>query len=283
VSVLLLALATLFGVIRHDRPDSLYQQLGNAPQFAAVGRVVQKNAARGLGSGTLVAPRWFITAAHVVCTRERTCSAPDSLQIQFGSDTVAVTHIVMHPGYSDPSVSSTADPQARKGEDVALVELAVPPRGIAPARLGAGVPVRGEIAYFVGYGASGDAFSFLKSADLRGLKRAGTNTIDSLGASFRDRRVPEWDMVADFDGMGFPEASLFGSTEPTDLEILPAGGDSGGGVFVQYRGEWYLAGVFHSTIFFDDAPLARGVYGTAIIAVHIDHIAHWVAQTTAAH
>ena len=48
--------------IRDDTPDSDYVALGNDPAFAAVGTFT----ANLTGCGTLIAPDWVLTAAHLI-------------------------------------------------------------------------------------------------------------------------------------------------------------------------------------------------------------------------
>jgi hypothetical protein len=283
LSLLPLALATApvgTGIIRHDRPESRYLALAASPQFAPVGHLLL--AGRSGGSGTLIAPRWFITAAHVVTDRadgQTTVDSVASLQVVIGGDTVAVTRVVVHPGYWNAANSGANDVQARKGEDVALLQLARAPRGVAPAHYGGSSGARGKVATYVGYGASGDAFTFLKQPLPSGTKRAGTNVIDSLGAVFDDRHLPAWNLVADFDSPGIAGTNHFGSDQPTDLEIQPAGGDSGGGVFLEVDGGWSLIGVFYGSIFDPEAPEAQGAYGMISLAVAVDHLLPWIRAT----
>ena len=53
------------GSIRHDRDNADYVNLGNESRYASVGSVTWLfGLARG--SGTLISPRWVLTAGHVV-------------------------------------------------------------------------------------------------------------------------------------------------------------------------------------------------------------------------
>ena len=63
LGVAILAGVSQAGSIRHDVSDSLYLQLAAETQYAACGCVRWDGL---LGSGTLVANQWVLTAAHVV-------------------------------------------------------------------------------------------------------------------------------------------------------------------------------------------------------------------------
>ena len=55
----------------------------------------------------------------------------------------------------------------------------------------------------------------------------------------RDRPIPSWYLVSDFDHPSNESMNRTGSAEPLDLEFLAAGGDSGGGVFTRGDEGWY--------------------------------------------
>ena len=60
---------------------------------------------------------------------------PGTVTVRFDSSDVQVAECIIHPEYWADSVPSTADVLARKGIDVALLQLAQPVDGIAPAEL----------------------------------------------------------------------------------------------------------------------------------------------------
>lgn len=71
-------------VIRHDRADSLYRSLGE--RFPMVGRIGRR------GDGTLIAPRWVLTAAHVALGADRA-----GVTVRFGGRAYHIAQVVIHP------------------------------------------------------------------------------------------------------------------------------------------------------------------------------------------
>jgi hypothetical protein len=276
VAALAAASATVksIGLIRDDRPDSLYLAASGRPEFASVGKMTGAAA----GTGEVVAPRWVVTAAHVVTRRDNgvtTVIPSDSIAFLIHGHSVPVRRIVVHPRYFAADVPSAADPLLRKGFDVALVELADAP-DVAPARIDSGIALRGRTAWYVGYGTSGNGLTFYDHQIAAGTRRAGTNVIDSIGAVFADRTIPDFLLVSDFDGPGKEKYNRTGDAEPTDLEIQGAGGDSGGGVFVRDHGSWWLVGIYVTGTFDSDAPKDQGLYGSLSYSVRASRFAEWV-------
>jgi hypothetical protein len=75
-------------IIRHDRPDAAYLELGERYGHA-VAHVEER------AEGTLVAPRWVLTAAHVI-----EASGPfDAPYVILGGERYAVERIVLHPDW----------------------------------------------------------------------------------------------------------------------------------------------------------------------------------------
>ena len=118
-------------VIRHDRPDQLYH-LDAAPYLVNI-------YARG-GHGTLIAPRWVLTAAHVVH------SLQPGHEVSAGGQTIAVRRIILHPGWKSP--------QTNVVDDIALLELEHP----AQAQPVSIYRRRDEAGRTVTFGFAGSAF-----------------------------------------------------------------------------------------------------------------------------
>ena len=89
----------------------------------------------------------------------------------------------------------------------------------------------------MGYGRAGTGFTGDLSGTI-GTKRAGTNVIDALGS---DRGFNESILLTDFDNPNAETDSTYGSAAPTDLEIQVGPGDSGGALFIEENGVFYLA------------------------------------------
>lgn len=288
-TAILLALATAFvtgatgphaGARRHDRSDARYLALGRDAAFSSVGAI--RTAERHLGSVVLIAPEWVLTAAHVVSTRTdgRTVPfVPESVIVSFGSAHVPVAQIVVHPDYWPSSVPESADVLARKGIDVAMLRLATPVHDVPPAVLAPLDPAARTPAVFVGFGTSGTGQSVVTAPEPAGTRRAGTNIIDQVGGHVGERRIPSFLLVADFDAPGMPELNRTGDDTPTDLEYMPVGGDSGGGVFVRSDDAWHLAGlVATGSMNINGGDERKGIYGSLAYATSVAVIRPWIER-----
>lgn len=236
-------------IIRHDRPDARYRELAAAyPATCDVG---------GGGVGALIAPRWVLTAAHVA-----EGVGPFSARVGFGGrggelerQVHAVDHVVVHPGFG-PSERGVVN-------DIALLRLAEPVRGLEPVPLYAGDDELGQRVTLVGCGDFGDGRSGPREAD--GLWRAATNTVlEAEGAELRFR----------FDA---PD-----SGRATELEGFWGPGDSGCPCYIAVDGVAHLAGV--SSYGYD--PLGDGVpanYGERDVSFRVSHYAPWIRATLAEH
>ena len=78
-------------IIRHDVDDSQYVQ--DEGSYPAVFDFFEQ---RG-GVGTLIAPQWALTAAHVAH------DIPDGHPISIGGETYNVTQVVLHPTWQSES------------------------------------------------------------------------------------------------------------------------------------------------------------------------------------
>ena len=187
-------------VRRADRADSAYVAL--ARQFPCVGAIGT------LGDGTLVAPRWIVTAAHVARGAQRRLSP---VTVRIGSRDYAVTAVFIHPAWTDLG-----------RHDIALLQLAEPVKGVAPAHLFDRSDEAGAIAYLVGNGKTGVGATRARIDD--GQFRAATSRIDSTDAG------------AIFFSFDAPPGG-------TELEGAPSGGDSGGPALLREGSLVYVAGI----------------------------------------
>jgi hypothetical protein len=194
--------------IRDDTPDSDYVALGNDPAFAAVGTFT----ANLTGCGTLIAPDWVLTAAHLI------------LGAHSGTFTLDGTAYSAAQIITDPNW----DGNPSDGNDFALVQLSSSLTPIPPP-LYTGSTLLGQTATFVGYGFTGTGLTGYRTLD--GQKRGFQDVVDVNNANFGNT------------------ALVFGATfqSPANnalpLEGCVAPGDSGGGVFVSDGSQYYLAGV----------------------------------------
>jgi hypothetical protein len=247
-------------ITRRDVPDERYRLLASRPEYAAIGAIVRRDST-GAGTGELIAPRWVITAAHVVRS-----AGPDEIQVRFHNRVVRVRQVVVHPRYASPSAGSGLD---RSAFDVALLELRdtapIPPLPVEFA-----LPERGELATLVGFGAGGP-----DGRDPAGTKRAARNRVDQVGGTYRGNAVPDHIVLLDFDG---PTASrnAVGSGEPDALEGIASGGDSGGALLVDRGGRPTLVATFAASRVDLASAVSRDFSGTLNVFVGLAPHREWI-------
>jgi hypothetical protein len=221
VCIIVSAAESQGGVVRDDRSDSLYQSLATSTSYAPVGQFIGSTSTAGFAaSGTLIAPNWVLTAAHVV-------DQATSLTFKIGGNSYGASQWAYHSNW-------TGDLAA--GYDIALVKLSTNPSNITPALRYTGSDELGRIGTSVGYGKTGTGLTGAITFD--SLKRAGENVIDRF-YSGGNKRI----FLSDFDNPLNSSDSSSGSSTPLNLEYLIAPGDSGGGVFVDFGSGPRLAGV----------------------------------------
>ena len=253
------------GATRHDVADARYVALGLAPQFVSVGLLRVDDAPRA--SAILVSPQWVLTAGHAA-----DIPSGERLMIDLGTRSYEVVEVVLHPDYLPRQVGN--------GTDLALMKLAEPVVEVLPARRYRGYAERGAVATAVGYGVSGAGIKAVMSPAPSGTKRAGTNVIDETGGRIDGRRIPQNLLVADFDRPGDPSVSRTGGGVPLELEYMPLGGDSGGGLFIEQNGAWMLAGVFSGYTFSVGTALEMGMYGSLMYWTRLSLYNDWVDGVT---
>jgi len=268
VAAVVLLTQSAWGIVRRDDvDDSLYIGLANQPQFAAVGKVLTSTRA---GSGTVIANGWWVlTAAHLVA------GAPvSSISFEIGASTYTAQNVFIHPSYPGGPLPTA---------DIALIELNAPVAGVTPAQIYTGTNEIGKHGHSVGYGLTGTGTTgFINNT--YGTKRAMRNVIDLIilpnGATNPNGTI----LLSDFDSPSGTNNSLGSSSSPTplDLEGMVAPGDSGGPVFIEEGGIWYIAGV-HSFLADPGPPTGNGQvdarYGDIMGSTRVSSYAGWINST----
>jgi hypothetical protein len=219
-------------VIRHDRPAEAYAAAPD--EFPTLVTIHPRG-----GLGTLVAPSWVLTAAHVA---HRVTAGH---VVALGGREAVVRRVVLHPGWRTP--------QTNVVDDVALLELERPVEGVEPTPLYRGRDEVGREVVFAGRGGGGNGRDGL-SGRAPGLRRA-TNRIE--------RADDRW-LVFRFDP---PQTA-------TAMEGISGPGDSGGPAFLDTGAGAQLAGVSS----WQDSRLQgrEGVYGVLEHYARVSSYAPWV-------
>ncbi len=213
----ILPTASWSATIRDDQPASGYLNLATQPDYAPVGSFI--NSWGYAGSATLIAPDWVLTAAHNL-------TAATFGTFTLNGNSYQSSQLISHPLWNG---------NAFNGYDLALVRLSSSVAGITPASLYTGAAEIGATGTFVGFGFTGTGLTGWQTLDNQ--KRAFQNVIDG------NFGTPSVLLVSDFDNPNNAADNGFGDALPLSLEGAVAPGDSGGGVFLNFGAQSYLAGV----------------------------------------
>jgi len=217
-------------VIRHDRPDSLYRALGQRfPAVVKIGRA---------GDGTLIAPRWVLTAAHVAATINL-----ERARVVAGGREYVIRRAIPHPEWREMGP-----------HDIGLLELAEPVSGVQPLALYQARDEAGTTVIIVGHGDTRTGLGGPWRGD--GLKRGATSVVAEAGEgrlSLRFRRPPE----------------------AGELEGAPGRGDSGGPALIESHGQVLVAGVSSAGF---DGEHGPGTYGAVDHYTRVSDYIGWIAS-----
>ncbi|MGH7427608.1 MAG: S1 family peptidase [Gemmatimonadales bacterium] len=226
---------------RHDRPDSAYLALGEQyPGLVHVNLPTPQGAADG--EGTLIGPRWVLTAAHVGVELKV------GHRVTVGGRPYAVDSIVIHPAWSDGP------------HDLALLRLATSADEVRPVPLYRDSTELDRIVVLVGYGDHGTGLTGPQGNDRR--VRGATNRIDEA--------TDRW-LKFRFDPPDGPRT--------TSLEGVSGPGDSGGPAFLGEGSDVELLGVSsgQSSRATGGQP---GRYGVVEYYVRVSRYVAWIEGVT---
>ncbi|MDH3628019.1 MAG: trypsin-like serine protease [Acidobacteriota bacterium] len=176
--IVLLSHPTAAIVIRHDRDDARYVELGE--RFPAAVSVLPD------GAGVLIAPDWVLTAGHVARGVSRR-----SPRVRIDGREYEVARIFVHPNWREMGP-----------HDVGVLKLASPVQRVTPAKLYPHDDEVGQVVTFVGRGDTGTGLTGPKAMD--GKKRGATNTIVSVDDDWILFNFDEGEAATDLEGVSGP-------------------------------------------------------------------------------
>lgn len=223
-------------IIRHDRQDSEYLELGQ--RFPSLCHLNLPD-----GQGTLIAPQWILTAAHVARDLKW------GHKITVGDKEYEVRRIVIHPQWRTSR------------HDIALVKLHKPITHVKPVHLYQKQNEKGKVITIAGKGDFGNGLTGPTTND--GLVRGARNKVDEVNNAW---------IIFKFDE---PDEAL-------DLEGISGPGDSGGPAYIEEGGEWYVAGV-SAIQSFAKLGLREGRYGVLEYYTRVSMYVDWIERTIQNH
>lgn len=236
----------------------------------------------GTYSGTLIAPNYVLTAAHVVGNHH---PSEITFNLNFGGD---LTHrIVAEAVFVQPGYTGGAGLQGSGNRDLALIRLSEPaPAGVPIYSIFDGLLPQGSVLTMVGYGGGGTGLTGPTEPPNPTIKRVGANVaecfaytpgLESCNLPPLTGPGPRALYFYDFDAPPAPGKPANGLANEAAL----AGGDSGSPAFVNVYGQWQLAGVnTFSGRTTEKGPI--GMYGSVGGGVLLsDENGQWVRSTMA--
>ena len=164
-------------IIRHDRDDARYIELGSRyPAVCFVGRD---------GEGTLIASDWVLTAAHVAAGIPK-----NSMKVTFDRE-YRIEKIIIHPGWRDGGPN-----------DLALIRLSEPVSGIKPVSVYTATDETGKIITFVGRGDTGTGLTGPRVMDRK--KRGATNKVEAADERWLYFTFDDPQTATDMEGISGP-------------------------------------------------------------------------------
>jgi hypothetical protein len=189
---------------RADRDDAEYLEL--ATRYTSSVSLGTQG-----GEGVLIAPRWVLTAAHRAKAMQEMTPLP---KLRIGERDFEVQATFLNPGW-----------KAGGENDLALILLRQPVRGVEPTRLYRDADEAGKTLVIVGHGHTGPLGA---TPPAKGTwdrkKRAAINTVDRVMPRILGMQIKKADEASDLQGAATP-------------------GDSGGPAYLQTDDGLFVAGI----------------------------------------
>ncbi|MDO8447180.1 MAG: trypsin-like serine protease [Rhodoferax sp.] len=214
-------------------------------------------------TGTLIAPGYVLTAAHVVAGADL---SEISFQVNAGTSyAMSASQVFVNPAYTGSSNGNFQGDPTNHG-DLAIIKLS--------SAVSADVPVYN---LYTGNLQSRD-LTFVSYAGSTTSKRTGENIADVL---FADAAGTKHVYLFDYDGPDLSTNRLGANIAPNgtlgaDREASLVGGDSGSAAFIDVHGQWQLAGINTFEAKFSSGPATSGQYGTGGGGIVLSAYSSWI-------
>ena len=198
------------------------------------------------GMGSLIAPHWMLTAAHVAA------EMPLANEIELAGETYIIEQMVIHPDFRN--WNETGD---RAVNDIALLKLDRAVENVAPLLLYRPMDELGKTVTFVGSGDFGNGLIGPDSVDAK-LRKA-TNRVE----------------LADRDWLTF---RFDAPPETTALEGISGPGDRGGPALLPVaEHQWAIAGISAGQ---NSGQPGEGYYGVVEYYTRVSQYIDWIDAIT---